>query len=72
MGALDTTLLWIGAAVTCSGALLVLVVLWFFTLEYALKVFGLNKLIIRYYWEKLQRSRGRIITTKSEFGKRKS
>ena len=64
MSLLDKAFLWLGVVVAGSGAAILLLFVWYWIVEYALRLFKLKKLMLEFYFDKLKRRRGRVITPK--------
>lgn len=63
---MDQMLAWIGAAVVGSIGVLAVLFIWYWIVEYALRLFKLKKLILQYYWDRMKRNQPRVTTRKSD------
>lgn len=55
---------WVGAVVLGSATILLTLFIWYWIVEYAIRLFKVKRLLLSYYAEQLRRSQPRITTPK--------
>lgn len=61
---IERLIYWTGAAVLLVGGWALLALLLWQALEFSLTLFRVKRLVIEYYWDRLEKRRGRVLAKK--------